>query len=544
MSSDSSSSSGSERLDLTEDHDWQDVESDREDVRFVSLFDEATFPDAEAMIDYCKQKYNFDFRALKQQLDLDFYSGIKLVNYIRSEVKCGNKSPDVSSKSLFEDDKYLQPVLEDDALLFSLDDLLEGISGSTNVMASGKDQDLAAKVAILEEKLRASELQFSGYRQRVEETLEKQWSEREGNAGASVNSNAATGDKSTEKSDREQGYFDSYSYNEIHEIMLKDTVRTDAYRDFIYDNKDLFAGKTVLDVGCGTGILSMFCARAGAAKVFAVDNSGVIGKARINVVANGLADTITCIRGKVEEITLPVKQVDIIVSEWMGYGLLYEAMLDSVIWARDHYLAPEGLMVPSDCTLRIAPVTDEEYIQDNIEFWYDVYGFDMKAMTEKIYEDVLVRQAESKNLAADSTIFLHLPLHTITTAELSFVKPFSVETSRDIDSLDGWAIWFDTFFQRSRTAQLPATSRAETWKEEDRGIAFTTGPAGKETHWRSCIMLVDQSKRRGSPVTKGTKLEGTVQYSKGKEHPRELDIEICWRTGDASGPHSQIWLLR
>lgn len=35
--------------------------------------------------------------------------------------------------------------------------------------------------------------------------------------------------------------------------MLKDTIRTDAYRDFIYANKNLFAGKTVLDIGCGTG---------------------------------------------------------------------------------------------------------------------------------------------------------------------------------------------------------------------------------------------------------------------------------------------------
>jgi hypothetical protein len=31
-------------------------------------------------------------------------------------------------------------------------------------------------------------------------------------------------------------------------------------------------------------------------------------------------------------------QVDIIVSEWMGYFLFYESMLDSVIFARDKYL--------------------------------------------------------------------------------------------------------------------------------------------------------------------------------------------------------------
>lgn len=75
--------------------------------------------------------------------------------------------------------------------------------------------------------------------------------------------------------------------------MLKDTVRTDAYRDFIYDNKGLFKDKIVLDVGCGTGILSMFCARAGAKRVIAVDNSNIIQKARENVYKNGFEQVIT-----------------------------------------------------------------------------------------------------------------------------------------------------------------------------------------------------------------------------------------------------------
>jgi len=52
------------------------------------------------------------------------------------------------------------------------------------------------------------------------------------------------------------------------------------------------------------------------------------------------------IKGKIEEIELPVKEVDIIISEWMGYFLLYESMLDSVIYARDKYLKPGGLMLP------------------------------------------------------------------------------------------------------------------------------------------------------------------------------------------------------
>lgn len=61
----------------------------------------------------------------------------------------------------------------------------------------------------------------------------------------------------------------------------------------------------------------MFCAKAGAKKVIAVDNSAIIDKARENVFENSLDGIITCLHGKIEEVVLPVKQVDIIVSEWM-----------------------------------------------------------------------------------------------------------------------------------------------------------------------------------------------------------------------------------
>lgn len=52
-------------------------------------------------------------------------------------------------------------------------------------------------------------------------------------------------------------YFNSYNHHGIHEEMLKDDVRTRSYMDAILKNKHLFKDKIVLDVGCGTSILSM-----------------------------------------------------------------------------------------------------------------------------------------------------------------------------------------------------------------------------------------------------------------------------------------------
>ena len=80
------------------------------------------------------------------------------------------------------------------------------------------------------------------------------------------NGNGAIKDKkiedlSSEEMTSKDYYFDSYAHFGIHEEMLKDEVRTLTYRNSMYHNKHLFKDKIVLDVGCGTGILSMFAAK-------------------------------------------------------------------------------------------------------------------------------------------------------------------------------------------------------------------------------------------------------------------------------------------
>ena len=75
---------------------------------------------------------------------------------------------------------------------------------------------------------------------------------------------------------------------------------------------------------------------------------------------------ITLVKGKLEETELPIKQFDIIISEWMGYFLLYESMLDTVILARDKYLKQGGLMFPDEATLYLAAIEDMDYKEEKI----------------------------------------------------------------------------------------------------------------------------------------------------------------------------------
>uniref|UniRef100_A0A8D8XX88 Probable protein arginine N-methyltransferase 6.2 n=2 Tax=Cacopsylla melanoneura TaxID=428564 RepID=A0A8D8XX88_9HEMI len=172
-----------------------------------------------------------------------------------------------------------------------------------------------------------------------------------------------------ETNSNDEEYFESYADLEVHKLMLADSVRNEAYRSAICDNPDIFNGKTVLDVGTGTGFLAILCAKAGASKVYAVEASDMAELATINVHENEVVDKVQVVQSRVEDVELPEK-VDIIVSEWMGFYLLHESMLDSVIFARDKFLKPEGFMYPYKCILYSAP----SYSPELFKFWENISG--------------------------------------------------------------------------------------------------------------------------------------------------------------------------
>ena len=66
--------------------------------------------------------------------------------------------------------------------------------------------------------------------------------------------------------------------------------------------------------------------------------------------------------------------MDIIISEWMGYFLLYESMLDTVLFARDKYLVEGGLLMPDYVTLSMVAIEDAKYKEEKFGFWKNVCG--------------------------------------------------------------------------------------------------------------------------------------------------------------------------
>ncbi|KAG5953467.1 hypothetical protein E4U53_005459 [Claviceps sorghi] len=522
--------------DTSEGSNWLDIEPDVENIEFVSLFDEQTFSTLSGMLDYCKQQHSFDLLENIHRLRLDFLGAVKLINFIRNHVRDKSTLPKQISREDIDDERYLSPVIENDAVIFSLDEVLDSASQNQDVAADTIKtpiDELLDRNKTLESDLHSIREKFANYRLAVEQTLDRRWG---------VDDIPSLPSASRPK-DTSSYYFESYAANEIHETMLKDAVRTDAYRDFIYENKAIFKNKVVLDIGCGTGILSMFCAKAGAAHVIAVDRSDIIDKARENVFNNALSDKITCVRGSIEEVVLPVQEVDIIVSEWMGYCLLYEAMLPSVLFARDKYLKPDGLLVPSSATLWIAPLKDEEYLSESVSFWRDVYGFDMKAMLEGIYDEVHVQARPKSSLCGAACPFKVLDLYTCRPEDLHFTAEYSTEMNGEVARFDGFLIWFDNFFAPSRTEPAPpASTTPAVFKLSSPGhVAFTTGPDGPETHWKQGILLTrPQDPLQDVPDSRC--ISGQVCFSPHSENARALAIRVTWSTKD--GCADQTWDLK
>ncbi|ELP91880.1 protein arginine N-methyltransferase 1, putative [Entamoeba invadens IP1] len=298
-------------------------------------------------------------------------------------------------------------------------------------------------------------------------------------------------------------YWDSYSSINIHEQMIKDYTRTHTYEKAI--NACDIKGKIVMDVGCGLGILSLFAARAGAKHVYAIERAGVSEKAKQVVKDNGYEDVITVIKGRVEDITLPVDHVDVIVSEWMGYNLLYESMLGSVLYARDKWLVKGGLILPEKCTMYINAIEDQWFYDNKVNFWRNVYGFNMTPMRAQVLNEPLVETLNSSSIVTSDDVLMNIDINTMKYEDQCFTTPFKLKAFRE-DFIYAFATYFDVAFPQS-------------------GEVLTTSPYQTETHWHQSMFYLDEP----ITVSPGEIIEGVYTLKFNEVNPRFLDVSISFK---------------
>jgi protein arginine N-methyltransferase 1 len=241
--------------------------------------------------------------------------------------------------------------------------------------------------------------------------------------------------------------------------MLNDRTRCLAYQRAI---ESVVRDKIVLDVGCGTGIFSFFAARAGARLVLAVDMDVPPGAEEV-ARGNGLEDRLQFFRGRLQDIELPVDSVDVIVSEWMGGVLLMEDMLPVILYARDRWLKPGGILLPDRARLFLAPLDDVAGLSSER----------FPALRETISSQMWVSVIDPTRFLAEPSCILDLDLNTVQEPDVkSYETPFCFDLN-EAGTLNGFGLWFDVIFNQTKPP-----------------VTLSTAPWLPPTHWAQALWIL------------------------------------------------------
>jgi SAM-dependent methyltransferase len=291
----------------------------------------------------------------------------------------------------------------------------------------------------------------------------------------------------------------SYDSVRSHLEMLQDRVRTEAYLNAI--REIVKPGDRVLDFGCGTGVLSIFAERAGAASVYAVDRSPMLKSATTIFAENGCTK-ITPVRGEGDQVELP-SQVDVIISEWMGHFLFAERMLEPLIHLRDKFLRPGGRIIPASCSLHLAMVVVSDYFDDLSFLCTRPYGIDFSAIGDWPFNDVGMLRMSPDDLLPETIRLGELDMTTVTGTPSAFAGAFEPRADAVVYGLCGW-------FE----AQLSPA------------VKLSTSPFSPATHWLSFHFPFE----RPLQVHKGEAVQIDLQVI-----PQREQNGYRWRARTSSG---------
>lgn len=192
-------------------------------------------------------------------------------------------------------------------------------------------------------------------------------------------------------------------------------------------------------------------------------------------------------------------------------------------------------MAPSHTRILLTALDDEDFKNDRVNFWDDVYGFKMSAMKQPLLNEAVVDFIKPHSAISDAVPIKDLYLQQITVKQLDFSSPFEIVANRagTIYALGGW---FDTWFTRDGHP-IPLSQEAQHVPGE---TYLTTSPFGEDTHWKQTIFVL----KNPIEVKQGTKLNGVFTCRKGSENQRELECEIQYTVDDSTEIVVQDFILR
>lgn len=226
-----------------------------------------------------------------------------------------------------------------------------------------------------------------------------------------------------------------------HGDMLADAARIDAFGRAL--QQVVTPGAVVLDLGGGTGVLSALACRAGAGRVYMIEQARILGFARELLHDNGLADRVVCVEGHSTECQLP-EPVDVIVTETIGVAGFDEGILGYVIDARRRLGRTSGggpVAIPRRLALWTAPVSDPDLFDRLVTRWNrKLAGLNLRALASRAANNIYQCQIEADRLAAGGRELVSVDLGTLEhpfvegTATFSFARP---------EMIHGFAVWFE-----------------------------------------------------------------------------------------------------
>jgi hypothetical protein len=199
-----------------------------------------------------------------------------------------------------------------------------------------------------------------------------------------------------------------------HIKMLNDHSRTSAFINAL--NASVTPGDVVVDIGTSTGVLAMAAARAGAAHVYAIEESAIAESAQAVFDANGLSDRITLIRGRSTQVSLP-QRASLVVAEILGDDLFDEQILPTLADAAGRLATPDARFIPMSVQPVLVPLhfseeflNTERYSATHIARWRQDYGFDFGALLNSRFRAPGLHKDMSGRLVRDTQCADSIPM--------------------------------------------------------------------------------------------------------------------------------------